>query len=144
MKLGARNMLKGGIVDVKKGATTAHVRIDIGGKTIAAAITNEAVDELKLAVGRDAYAVVKASDGHDRGRLRRRRGGSPGRRRATPPQAVEPCGKGRRSWMARPEAPDHAPTNAGVGQSNSPRRRESPSRRQRLPGPAQVNSIDRP
>ena len=36
MKLSARNQLKGKIVDVKKGATTAHVRIDIGGQTITA------------------------------------------------------------------------------------------------------------
>ena len=62
MKLSARNMLKGRIVDIKKGATTAHVRLDVGGKTVTAAITNEAVDELKLKVGQDAYAVVKASD----------------------------------------------------------------------------------
>jgi len=32
MKLSARNQLKGTIVEVKKGATTAHVRIDIGDK----------------------------------------------------------------------------------------------------------------
>ena len=63
MKISARNRLKGKIVEVKKGATTAHVRIDIGGGSIVTApITNEAVDELGLAVGGDAYAVVKASD----------------------------------------------------------------------------------
>ncbi|MBZ9789818.1 molybdopterin-binding protein [Rhizobium sp. 3T7] len=63
MKISARNRLKGKIVEVKKGATTAHVRIDIGGGSIVtASITNEAVDELGLAVGGDAYAVVKASD----------------------------------------------------------------------------------
>ncbi len=31
MRLSARNILKGTIVDVTKGQTTAHVRIDIGG-----------------------------------------------------------------------------------------------------------------
>jgi molybdopterin-binding protein len=62
MKLSARNRLKGKIVEVKKGTTTAHVRIDIGGQVVTAAITNEAVDELKLAAGQQAYAVVKASD----------------------------------------------------------------------------------
>jgi len=31
MKISARNRLKGKIVEVKKGTTTAHVRIDIGG-----------------------------------------------------------------------------------------------------------------
>jgi molybdopterin-binding protein len=63
MKLSARNVLKGRVVDVKKGATTAHVRIDIGGGAIVtASITNEAVEDLKLAPGDTAYAVVKASD----------------------------------------------------------------------------------
>jgi len=63
MKLSARNMIKGRVVDVTRGATTAHVRIDIGGGTvITASITNEAVDELKLAKGDTAYAVIKASD----------------------------------------------------------------------------------
>jgi molybdopterin-binding protein len=63
MKLSARNLLKGTIVEVKKGQTTAHVRIDIGGGTVVtASITNEAVDELKLQKGQQAYAVIKASD----------------------------------------------------------------------------------
>ena len=63
MRISARNMLKGKIVDVVRGATTAHVRIDIGGGTIiTASITNEAVDELKLTKGETAYAVIKASD----------------------------------------------------------------------------------
>jgi molybdopterin-binding protein len=63
MKLSARNRIKGTIVEVKKGATTAHVRIDVGGgQVVTAAITNEAVDELGLAQGKSAYAVIKASD----------------------------------------------------------------------------------
>ena len=61
MKLSARNQLKGKIVEVKKGTTTAHVRIDIGGQIITAAITNNSVDELKLEKGKTAYAIVKAS-----------------------------------------------------------------------------------
>jgi molybdopterin-binding protein len=63
MKISARNQLKGTIVDVIKGATTSHVRIDIGGGAIVtASITNESVDDLKLAKGKTAFAVVKASD----------------------------------------------------------------------------------
>lgn len=62
MKLSARNQIKGKIVEVTKGATTSHVRIDIGGAVVTASITNEAVDDLELAVGRDAYAIIKASD----------------------------------------------------------------------------------
>jgi molybdopterin-binding protein len=50
-------------VAVEKGQTTAHVRIDIGGgKVITASITNQAVDELRLEAGREAAAVIKASD----------------------------------------------------------------------------------
>ena len=62
MKISARNILKGRIVDIHKGATTSHVRIDIGGSIVTASITNEAVDDLKLEEGQQAYAVVKASD----------------------------------------------------------------------------------
>jgi molybdopterin-binding protein len=63
MKLSARNQLKGKVVDVVKGATTSHVRIDIGGGTIVtSSITNEAVTDLALKKGDEAWAVIKASD----------------------------------------------------------------------------------
>jgi molybdopterin-binding protein len=63
MKLSARNQLKGKIVDVAKGATTSHVRIDLGhGVVVTASITNEAVADLGLQKGDDAWAVIKASD----------------------------------------------------------------------------------
>lgn len=63
MQISARNTLKGKIVSVEKGTTTAHVKIEVAsGQVITAAITNEAVDSLGLAVGKEAYAVVKASD----------------------------------------------------------------------------------
>ncbi len=63
MKISARNQLKGKIVEVKKGQTTAHVRIDVGnGVVITSSITNEAVDDLGLKVGDAALAVIKASD----------------------------------------------------------------------------------
>jgi molybdopterin-binding protein len=63
MKLSARNQLKGKIVEVTKGATTSHVRVDIGaGVIITSSITNEAVAELRLKKGDAAWAVIKASD----------------------------------------------------------------------------------
>ncbi len=63
MKLSARNQLKGKIVGVTKGQTTAHIRIDIGGGVIiTSSITNEAVDDLGLKVGDEALAVIKVSD----------------------------------------------------------------------------------
>jgi molybdopterin-binding protein len=63
MKLSARNQIKGKIVDVTKGATTSHVRIDIGGGVVVtASITNEAVADLELKTGDAAVAIIKASD----------------------------------------------------------------------------------
>ncbi|MBS0519003.1 MAG: molybdopterin-binding protein [Proteobacteria bacterium] len=62
MKISARNRLKGNIVEVRKGQTTAHVRIDVNGSIVTASITNEAVDELGLAAGQSCYAIIKASD----------------------------------------------------------------------------------
>ena len=63
MKLSARNQIKGTVIEVFKGQTTAHVRIDIGGgMVITASITNEAVDELVLKRGDAAVAIIKASD----------------------------------------------------------------------------------
>jgi molybdopterin-binding protein len=62
MKLSARKVLKSKIVEVTKGQTTAHVRLDIGGgNVVTASITNESVDELKLKMGENAYAVIKAT-----------------------------------------------------------------------------------
>jgi molybdopterin-binding protein len=56
VKLSARNILKGKIVEVKKGTTTAHVLIDVGGVVVTASIA------LKLVAGHSAYAVIKATD----------------------------------------------------------------------------------
>jgi molybdopterin-binding protein len=67
MKVSARNQLKGKIIEVKKGATTAHVRIDVGGQIITASITNESADELKLEKGKTAYAIIKATSHGGRG-----------------------------------------------------------------------------
>jgi molybdopterin-binding protein len=63
MKLSARNVMPGKIVAITRGATTAHVKIEISpGFVITASITNEAVEELALSVGQAAVAVVKSSD----------------------------------------------------------------------------------
>ena len=63
MRLSARNQIKGRIVGVQKGQTTGHVRIEIGnGIVIVSSITNEAIDDLALQVGDEAWAVIKASD----------------------------------------------------------------------------------
>jgi molybdopterin-binding protein len=63
MRISARNQIKGTVTEVKKGATTSHVRVDIGnGQTITSSITNEAVDDLGIKVKDKVTVVVKASD----------------------------------------------------------------------------------
>lgn len=63
MRLSARNQIKGTVSAVTKGATTAHVRVDIGnGRVVTASITNEAVDELGIKAGAKVTVVIKASD----------------------------------------------------------------------------------
>jgi molybdopterin-binding protein len=63
MQISARNQLKGTVLEVRKGQTTAHIRIDLGsGSIITSSITNEAVEELGLEAGDKVTAIVKASD----------------------------------------------------------------------------------
>jgi molybdopterin-binding protein len=63
MRTSARNQIKGTVVEVTKGATTSHVRVDIGnGQIITSSITNEAVDELGIKAKGHVTVVVKASD----------------------------------------------------------------------------------
>jgi molybdopterin-binding protein len=63
MRISARNQIKGTVVEVKKGATTSHVRVDIGGgQIVTSSITNEAVDDLGIKTGGKATVVIKASD----------------------------------------------------------------------------------
>jgi molybdopterin-binding protein len=63
MRISARNQIKGAVVEVKKGATTSHVRVDIGGgQIVTSSITNEAVDELGIKVKEHVTVVIKASD----------------------------------------------------------------------------------
>ena len=63
MKLSARNQIAGTIKNVKPGATTTHVTIEVSPSVlITASITNEASEELKLKAGMKATAVIKASD----------------------------------------------------------------------------------
>jgi molybdopterin-binding protein len=62
MRLSARNILKGKIVQIKPGAVNTEVILELpGGAQIVSIITKESADNLGLAVGKAAYAVVKAS-----------------------------------------------------------------------------------
>jgi molybdopterin-binding protein len=63
MRISARNQIKGTVVEVKKGATTSHVMVDIGGgQIVTSSITNEAVDDLAIKAKSSVIVVVKASD----------------------------------------------------------------------------------
>ncbi|QQK08645.1 TOBE domain-containing protein [Miniphocaeibacter halophilus] len=62
MKLSARNQLKGKIVEIEKGAVNGIVKIDIGGGNIVSStISMSAIKELNLEVGKEAYAIIKAT-----------------------------------------------------------------------------------
>ena len=62
MKLSARNQFKGKVIDIQEGAVNGIVKIDIGGGNVmSATISMSAIRELGLAVGREAYAIVKAT-----------------------------------------------------------------------------------
>lgn len=62
MKLSARNILKGKIAKIEKGAINAEVTIQLpGGEKIVSIITNASVVSLGLKKGKEAYAVIKAS-----------------------------------------------------------------------------------
>jgi molybdopterin-binding protein len=62
MKISARNVIRGRVSEIRKGATTSIVHLDCNGVAITASITNEAVEDLGLAEGQEAAAVIKASD----------------------------------------------------------------------------------
>ncbi len=63
MKLSARNMLKGTVTKITRGAVNSEVTIRLnGGAEVVSIITNESVDSLGLKENKEAYAVIKASN----------------------------------------------------------------------------------
>ena len=63
MKISARNVLKGKVRQIKPGAVNTEVIIQLpGGPEIVSIITKESADKLGLMVGREAYAIIKASN----------------------------------------------------------------------------------
>jgi molybdopterin-binding protein len=63
MKLSARNVLKGKVKQVKTGAVNTEVVLDLGnGIEVVSIITKESAESLQLASGKQAYAVIKASN----------------------------------------------------------------------------------
>jgi molybdopterin-binding protein len=62
MKISARNVFKGKVLKVVRGAVNSEVIVDVGGGTqVVSIITNTSVDNLGLKVGSEAFAVIKAS-----------------------------------------------------------------------------------
>jgi molybdopterin-binding protein len=66
MRFSARNTA---VKDIKKGATTSHVVIDVGGKRITASITSEAVEDLKLSADQKCERRDQGVRRHGHGRL---------------------------------------------------------------------------
>ena len=63
MKISARNVLKGKVKKIVPGAVNSEITLELaGGAEIVSIITKASVDSLKLAEGKDVYAVVKASN----------------------------------------------------------------------------------
>lgn len=63
MKLSARNVLKGTVKQIVPGAVNSEVVIvTAGGEEIVSIITRESVESLGLEVGKEVYAVIKASN----------------------------------------------------------------------------------
>jgi molybdopterin-binding protein len=63
MEISARNNLKGTVKSVSPGAVNTEVTIGLpGGAEVVSIITKASAERLKLAVGKEVYAVIKASD----------------------------------------------------------------------------------
>jgi len=63
MKISARNVLKGKVKQLKVGTVNTEVVVELpGGAEVVSIITKESAEKLKLAKGKDVYAVIKASN----------------------------------------------------------------------------------
>ncbi len=63
MKFSARNQIKGTVKQVTPGAVNSEVVIETAnGETIVSIITKESAENLGLKVGKEVYAVIKASN----------------------------------------------------------------------------------
>ena len=62
MKVSARNVFSGSVTDIKKGVVNTEVTLTLkGGTPISAIVTNGSIESLGLTVGKDSYAIIKAS-----------------------------------------------------------------------------------
>jgi molybdate transport system regulatory protein len=61
MKISTRSILAGKVAEVDAGEVNAVVSIDVDGIILKSYVTREAVDDLELAVGKPAYAILKST-----------------------------------------------------------------------------------
>lgn len=62
MKISARNTVKGKIVEIKEGMVNSEVILDVNGIKLVSVITKDSAEALGLKVGKEAYAIIKASN----------------------------------------------------------------------------------
>jgi molybdopterin-binding protein len=63
VKISARNLIKGKVVEVKKGAVAAQVKVDIGGSNVLTSmITVGAVEDLGLEKGQEVSVIIKSTE----------------------------------------------------------------------------------
>jgi len=63
MKISARNILKGTVKEIKKGAVNDEIIVQLpGGSEITSIITQTSSEKLGIKVGKSVYAIIKASN----------------------------------------------------------------------------------
>lgn len=63
MQISARNVLKGKVKKVTAGAVNSEIIVEVtGGVEVVSIITKTSAEKLGLKVGKEVYAIVKASN----------------------------------------------------------------------------------
>jgi len=62
MEISARNQLRGKITAIKLGTVMAEVCLQVAGQEVVAAVTRSSVERLRLKVGDEAVAIIKATE----------------------------------------------------------------------------------
>jgi len=63
MKISARNQLKGKVVSISEGSVNSEVVIELApGVKITSIITKTSAENMRIKIGSEVYAVVKASN----------------------------------------------------------------------------------
>lgn len=63
MQISARNQLRGRVKRIEHGAVNSEVTLELpGGIEVVSIITKQSAEQLELSVGKQVFAVIKASD----------------------------------------------------------------------------------